>query len=1069
MARPTFPRVSRGHFLPESFCLRENFAPGLTGLACGWAAMAVCQGWIANFGTGIVPTLCAIWAATLGLALGGGSLTGLTRLAPPWAWTLCLLGSLVMLPAALSLAAVPLSLVSVEALSSQWVHAFCLFPGALLVWGTGGFQVQLAVTFTGRSSSTGLLAGALCGAILGFEWIAPVWGSAACLWSGVIAFTVVAFLQTTPHRTTAGIESATSSAAQDAGAPEVSTDWSLRAGMVMFCGVLPAVLALMRQWFVPNVGLVYLPMIAFGAGCLTACWRGSRRFSRIPSGTALVVALLLAGSTIACEHFWIALSFRSNLTWSSLWTIESARACLIGIIPFCFGMVCGRELFGERREGRDFSNRRLICFAASAWSASLVALSMGLAPKIPIAVGIVCAGVAFAAGGIFPEKVTSSRRLSRLASAAALVALAVTGIVSNAELSHRVPYRPLAIQFALQGAEWDEIIAVDDARRVRAVQTDAGLLTLWNHYGLQTLVRRDGLQVGAISHDYRVMPHSPVDIALASIPFAMHASPTRVCFLGWGSGVPVSTALEFPVEYVVCVEADAALPHLTWPTGAVPLERGINPLDDERFRLYTAAPRDAVRARLGEFDVMISNSSISSLPGVSAEFTADYYRDAARHLSAAGIFCQRFQHADLGARSADDVLATMRAVFPAVFVVNVLPGESLLIGTLAQEFETGEELTERFQAAHQTRVLARCGWDWGHFQKLPTLTVAAVDELVAENRGAVSRATDDRVAFAHARDLSRWGAKWEEKQTRLAARQVRFADLAGESGQTEEVRRRIEETNSQQYVMDSVPDRPWAYRATLKKGLQTKPRSKLVQVKGERPRQEMHPVDRRRLDYLKALSAAYGSNPPEIEAVHRVTAFFFPYDPLVSYFTHHEAAELYSRIPELDRRAEYLHRLHTIYFGDARDRSIRNVVAAITLLNRDETGESDPQVRFDQLNGLLQILYQRWQTRRGQSPDSVNVALNDITASVNASEESLRTLERLAPDAGTAPELWEARRQFLEAHLIRPLRSYRGQIMPHQDKRPDSGDSETDLDEASELHDEDAEGAGVQKATYVAP
>jgi hypothetical protein len=258
-------------------------------------------------------------------------------------------------------------------------------------------------------------------------------------------------------------------------------------------------------------------------------------------------------------------------------------------------------------------------------------------------------------------------------------------------------------------------------------------------------------------------------------------------------------------------------------------------------------------------------------------------------------------------------------------------------------------------------------------------------------------------------------------------------------------------------VMSEVPDRPWAYRANLKKELQTKARTKLVQVKGERPRQELHPVDQHRYEYLKALAGAYKSSPPSADQIHLLTEFVAPYDPLLTYFIHYEAAELYSRNPEIDPRAEFLHRLHTVYFGDARDRSIRNVTACLELLTENPTLAETDAERFDRLNGLLQILYQRWQTRRGLAPDSVSVALNDITESISVAEEALAVMDTLSGENIPGAEHWTARKQFIDSELIRPLRSYRGQMLPEQAKLMQKMKSAAEASPAEESTEESAD------------
>src|SRR5690606_2020240 len=154
------------------------------------------------------------------------------------------------------------------------------------------------------------------------------------------------------------------------------------------------------------------------------------------------------------------------------------------------------------------------------------------------------------------------------------------------------------------------------------------------------------------------------DILLTTIPLTLHDGPLSVCFLGWGDGVPVSTALEFPVARIVCADSEPRLPELTYPKSYDSFERGLNPQHDDRMTWLPVAPALALRGRMDGFDVIVSNPTITSLTHSSSEFTAEFYLNAARKLNAGGIFCQRIQHSDQGIDVFLDSIATMGSVFP---------------------------------------------------------------------------------------------------------------------------------------------------------------------------------------------------------------------------------------------------------------------------------------------------------------------------------------------------------------------------------------------------------------------
>ena len=66
----------------------------------------------------------------------------------------------------------------------------------------------------------------------------------------------------------------------------------------------------------------------------------------------------------------------------------------------------------------------------------------------------------------------------------------------------------------------------------------------------------------------------------------------------------------------------------------------------------------------------------------------------------------------------------------------------------------------------------------------------------------------------------------------------------------------------------------------------------------------LHPEDERRKEFLLALNAAATQTAPDADSLNRLTTFIEPYDPLVSYFVHHELAHLYARAAVPDPAAD---------------------------------------------------------------------------------------------------------------------------------------------------------------------
>jgi hypothetical protein len=93
--------------------------------------------------------------------------------------------------------------------------------------------------------------------------------------------------------------------------------------------------------------------------------------------------------------------------------------------------------------------------------------------------------------------------------------------------------------------------------------------------------------------------------------------------------------------------------------------------------------------------------------------------------------------------------------------------------------------------------------------------------------------------------------------------------------------------------------------------------------------------------------------------------------------------------------------------------------------------------RWDYLNALLAFLEARWLNRGLVKPVSPQIVLNDLERSIDAVESSLALMDRLRGTVGIGEADWSARRSVLERGLVRPLRSYRAELVPEYQKEAD--------------------------------
>jgi spermidine synthase len=586
------------------------------------------------------------------------------------------------------------------------------------------------------------------------------------------------------------------------------------------------------------------------------------------------------------------------------------------------------------------------------------------------------------------------------------------------------------------GVEKALLTELDEGRRVATKEGSEGTYTLWKYRGVQHQLRQNGLPKGMASGDVAMCPEYSAETLPAVMPLVLHERPDTVLILGMGSGVSITTALAFPTQEVTCAETDPALIELV--KEKIWSGQSHVPTDDPRLTILPIDPALMLRSKLEPFDVIVSLPHQVMVAESAACFTEAFYRDASRNLAEHGLFCQRFTFVDFGPDALRVAARTMQSVFRDVVFLEMAGGEMLLLGTNSPQGVSREGFLARLQKQHVRKQLAALGWDWSVPLNLSAFDHGALKKFANESPRRIPTNTlaSGILAFRLPGDMMRWGPKPVENQQALIQHVGRFAQWGGIDPDDPDLLRRLAEVTGQRKLMANHPDEYWAYRKTVREQVTQRPRSVIVQAKGELPRQEIHQEDQRRLDYFRALGAVHKHKPHRASDIAKVEAFAEPYDPLMTFFLHQEVAELHSESADRNYAAELAHRVHSVYFAAPQDRSIRNVIAAIDLLCGHAEAVSTPLERWDHLNAMLQMIKQRWAIRAGVNPASTDIMLNDVDKSLEAVDKALKTMDELCEEAGINAEDWQARRQFVENTVIRPLRVYRRQLMPfHQRER----------------------------------
>jgi hypothetical protein len=567
-------------------------------------------------------------------------------------------------------------------------------------------------------------------------------------------------------------------------------------------------------------------------------------------------------------------------------------------------------------------------------------------------------------------------------------------------------------------ARTDTLPYLDEGRCIATVEADHGTLTFWRYRGQQLQVRESGLPLSSVSCNTNICTQPSAESLQAILPMVLHEGPTRLLLLGIRSGAVLQTSIAFPLESIVCVDADQNV--IDAVSDQVFARVTHNPLDDARVTLQTAEPLLKLRSAPRQADIIIASADQQGVPQAAAMITAEFLTTASHALREGGLYCQPLDYADFGPDALQIIVETWQSVFSEIAAIEIAPGKLLLIGTNSETGVIRPGIIDRLQRPNVRFALAQTGWDWSTPLRLAVYTDQGLTTAFGESRHGVSDVAGSRLTCLLPWEVMRWGDKYSAIMKKLGPVGQSLQFTVGKDAYSAEVKNRLAELTEQQELIHEHPDEYWFYRRKVKDRLTKTPQSELVQVKGEEPLHELQENEKRRVDYFKALQT--------------VEEFSTPHDPLISLFLHQELAELANRNRETNFKVELRHRLHRIYFTTSTDQAVRNVIASIEILCDHPEAIPDDAGRADQLDALLQTLHNRWHNRGETPPGSSKIVLNDIEQSVAAIDKAFGELASLNSARGYSPEQWQSRRLALEKSLLRPLQAYRTTLMPHHAK-----------------------------------
>lgn len=222
--------------------------------------------------------------------------------------------------------------------------------------------------------------------------------------------------------------------------------------------------------------------------------------------------------------------------------------------------------------------------------------------------------------------------------------------------------------------------------RTELVYYDDGLVTTVSveRWGRHVLLRNNGKVEASNAEDM------PTQIMVSAYPLLLHPDGPRdldVAVVGFGSGVSVGTALQFPVDRVDVVELERSVVDASrWFAEVNHLEYGRDRfpyVTNDRLHVHNDDGRNFLASVDRQYDVIISEPSNPWITGVSDLFTTDHFRISRSRLAPGGIYCQWVQLYELSPRNIKTIMRTFATHFAHVVVFSAgdMSSDTILLGS----------------------------------------------------------------------------------------------------------------------------------------------------------------------------------------------------------------------------------------------------------------------------------------------------------------------------------------------------------------------------------------------------
>jgi spermidine synthase len=196
-------------------------------------------------------------------------------------------------------------------------------------------------------------------------------------------------------------------------------------------------------------------------------------------------------------------------------------------------------------------------------------------------------------------------------------------------------------------------------------------------------------------------------VLLSGYPLIWRPQAKEVCVIGWGSGVSVGVAAQFPVKQVTAIELEPAV----LETHKYFKHVNHDALNDPKVKIEINDGRNYMLATNKKFDAIVSEPSNPWQAGVCNLFTREFFKICHDRLNPGGVFSLWLQMVEIPPENIKGILASLSSVYKYTLALYSDSGNLVVLASDEPLVVPYDNIKAAFNNAALKKDFARVGID----------------------------------------------------------------------------------------------------------------------------------------------------------------------------------------------------------------------------------------------------------------------------------------------------------------------------------------------------------------------